>query len=114
MLIFANPKATDTQKHYTQKLIKKYKSSLNRGIKACTKALTKNHGLLIIASDISPPDLVSHLPALAEEHGIPYFFVDSMEDLKESNDHNKETTCVFYKFEKGNEGKSVKKILETL
>ena len=33
--------------------------------------------MFIIAGDISPIDVISHVPALCEEHSVPYIFVPS-------------------------------------
>jgi len=38
-------------------------------------------GLVIIAGDISPMDVIMHFPVLCEEHGVPYLYVRSRADL---------------------------------
>lgn len=50
--------------------------------------------LLIIAADISPIDIVSHLPILAEEAQIPYIFVASKEDLGHYSSTKRPTSCI--------------------
>jgi len=35
----------------------------------------------VIAGDISPIDVISHIPVLCEEHDVPYVFVDSKAEL---------------------------------
>ena len=37
--------------------------------------------LCIIAGNISPIDVITHIPILCEEAGVPYVFVPSKEDL---------------------------------
>ncbi len=37
--------------------------------------------ICIIAGDISPIDVVTHLPVLCEDHDIPYIYVPSKEVL---------------------------------
>lgn len=98
MLIFAQPFADDK---FTKKLQEKLTSSkveLVRGIKAAQKAiLKKENGILILSRDISPPDLVSHFPALAEEYEVPYIFVENSDVMKDSNQYKKPTAVVFMK-----------------
>jgi H/ACA ribonucleoprotein complex subunit 2 len=36
---------------------------------------------VILAADISPMDVISHIPVLCEDHGIPYIFVTSRAEL---------------------------------
>jgi len=38
-------------------------------------------GLVIIAGDISPMDVIMHFPVLCEEHNVPYLYVRSRADL---------------------------------
>lgn len=67
--------------------------SLKRGVKEVVKALRKSpvppanasldipNGIVILAADISPMDVISHIPVLCEDHGIPYVFVTSRAEL---------------------------------
>lgn len=50
---------------------------LKRGVKEVVKALRKGEkGLLVLASNITPVDVISHLPVLAEEAvGVEYVWV---------------------------------------
>lgn len=50
--------------------------------------------LLILAADISPIDIISHLPVLAEEANIPYVFVPSKEGLGQASSTKRPTSCV--------------------
>lgn len=36
---------------------------------------------MIIAGDISPQDVISHLPVLCEDHNVPFIFVTSRAEL---------------------------------
>lgn len=38
-------------------------------------------GVVIIAADISPADVIAHLPVLCEDHNVPYIFVPSRAEL---------------------------------
>ncbi|KAG6543757.1 hypothetical protein Mapa_014941 [Marchantia paleacea] len=64
------------------KLIKRAAKSkqLRRGVKEVVKALKKGQkGLCIIAGDISPIDVITHVPILCEEADVPYIYVPSKE-----------------------------------
>jgi H/ACA ribonucleoprotein complex subunit 2 len=64
---------------------------LKRGVKEVVKALRKSPpsapgytsfpGLVIIAGDISPMDVISHIPVLCEDHNVPFIFVSSRAEL---------------------------------
>ncbi|MFB6209546.1 MAG: 50S ribosomal protein L7Ae [Candidatus Nanohaloarchaea archaeon] len=52
------------------------------GTNEVTKAIERNEAeLVVIASDVSPEEIVMHLPALAEEKDIAYTFVPDKEEL---------------------------------
>lgn len=65
--------------------------SLKRGVKEVVKSLRKSStsavsggeppGIVILAADISPMDVISHIPVLCEDHGVPYIFVTSRAEL---------------------------------
>ncbi|KAK4147959.1 50S ribosomal protein L30e-like protein [Dichotomopilus funicola] len=93
---FALPLADDKVHKKIYKLIKKGAKlkSIHRGVKECEKAIKKcppktasskpdatAPGLVIIAGDISPMDVIMHFPVLCEEHGVPYLYVRSRADL---------------------------------
>ena len=50
--------------------------------------------LLILAADINPIDIISHLPVLSEEAQIPYVFVASKEELGHASSTKRPTSCV--------------------
>lgn len=111
MSYFSLPLASSKTTAKIQKLIKRNRDTLKRGISSCTKSiLNKENGILVIASDISPEDLVSYMPPLAEENKIPYIFVKSMKDLSDSNEYMKPTTCCFIYYDK-EESKTMKSVL---
>lgn len=52
------------------------------GTNEVTKAIERNEAdLVVIAADVSPEEIVMHLPALAEEKDIAYTFVPDKEEL---------------------------------
>jgi len=55
---------------------------VRRGVKEVVKALKKEtKGVCVIAGDISPIDVITHLPVLCEEADVPYVYVHSKEEL---------------------------------
>ncbi len=59
----------------------KVKKGTNEVTKAIERGVSK---LVVIAEDVEPPEVVAHLPILCEEHGIPYGFVPSRQELGKS------------------------------
>ncbi len=52
------------------------------GTNEVTKAVERNNAdLIVIAENVSPEEVVMHLPALAGERDIPYTFVPDREEL---------------------------------
>lgn len=51
-------------------------------------------GILILAADISPMDVISHLPVLAEDHNIPYIYVTSRAELGQAGMTKRPTSVV--------------------
>lgn len=79
------------------KLVRKASSikHIRRGVKEVVKALRKGEtGLAILAGDIYPIDVVSHLPILLEEKSVPYLFVPSKFDLGAAASTKRPTSCV--------------------
>jgi len=55
---------------------------VSKGTNEVTKAIERSEAdLVVIAGDVSPEEIVMHLPALAEEKDIPYTFVPEKEEL---------------------------------
>lgn len=50
--------------------------------------------LLVLAADINPIDIISHLPVMSEEAQIPYVFVSSKEELGHASSTKRPTSCV--------------------
>lgn len=79
------------------KLVKKAAKDkfLKRGVKEVVKAIKKNQkGLVVLAGDISPIDVLSHIPVLCEEGAIPFVFVRSKADLGEAGATKRATCCL--------------------
>ncbi|OCK80402.1 L30e-like protein [Lepidopterella palustris CBS 459.81] len=106
---FANPLADDKQAKKVFKCVKKSAKSktLKRGVKEVVKALRKSTitaptssvvtdplGVVVIAADISPMDVISHLPVLCEDHNIPYIYVTSRAELGMAGGAKRPTSVV--------------------
>ncbi|KAI6583199.1 hypothetical protein MCOR06_008182 [Pyricularia oryzae] len=93
LVSFALPLADDKIQKKVLKAIKKAtkKHALLRGVKEVNKALrkaptktattTEVPGVVIIAGDISPAEVIMHLPVYCEERNVPYLFVSSRAEL---------------------------------
>lgn len=52
------------------------------GSNEVTKSIERNNAdLVVIAGDVSPEEIIMHLPGLADERDIPYTFVPEKEEL---------------------------------
>ena len=82
--VLVNPQATaliDAKyEHKTFEFVRsqRQKKRVFRGVKEVKKALRRNQkGLLVLAADTHPFDVISFLPVKAEKLNVPYFFVKS-------------------------------------
>ncbi|KAL2006676.1 hypothetical protein VTN00DRAFT_9344 [Thermoascus crustaceus] len=105
---FANPLVEDKTAKKVLKTVKKaaVNKSLKRGVKEVVKALRKSPvpaantavsspaGVVILAADISPMDVISHIPVLCEDHGIPYVYVTSRAELGSAGATKRPTSVV--------------------
>ncbi|XWX01546.1 hypothetical protein V2A60_009574 [Cordyceps javanica] len=90
---FAVPVADDKGMKKVYKTIRKSakNGTLKRGVKEVVKTLRKSPaagpsstafpGIVVIAGDISPADVISHIPVLCEDHNVPFIFVTSRAEL---------------------------------
>ncbi|KAK9926202.1 hypothetical protein M0R45_023444 [Rubus argutus] len=68
---------------------------LKRGVKEVVKSIRRGQkGLCVIAGNISPIDVITHVPVLCEESEIPYVYVSSKEDLANAGATKRPTCCV--------------------
>ncbi|XP_077217492.1 H/ACA ribonucleoprotein complex subunit 2-like protein [Tasmannia lanceolata] len=68
---------------------------LKRGVKEVVKSIRRgNKGLCVIAGNISPIDVITHVPILCEESEVPYIYVPSKEDLATAGATKRPTCCV--------------------
>uniref|UniRef100_A0A7S4I9A7 H/ACA ribonucleoprotein complex subunit 2 n=1 Tax=Vannella robusta TaxID=1487602 RepID=A0A7S4I9A7_9EUKA len=89
----ANEKQTKKLLRLTKKASKE--KQLRRGVKEVVKAIRKNEkGLCLIAGDISPIDVITHLPVLCEESDISYIYVPTKQGLGAASATKRPTSCV--------------------
>lgn len=50
--------------------------------------------LVVLAGDVSPMDVLSHLPVLCEDNSIPYIFVPSKGALGMASSTRRPTCCI--------------------
>ncbi|XP_020228875.1 H/ACA ribonucleoprotein complex subunit 2-like protein [Cajanus cajan] len=68
---------------------------LKRGVKEVVKSIRRGQkGLCVIAGNISPIDVITHVPILCEEADIPYIYVPSKEELAGAGATKRPTCCV--------------------
>ncbi|KAJ3334153.1 hypothetical protein HDU76_008615 [Blyttiomyces sp. JEL0837] len=93
----AHPLANKKLTKKVYKTIKKAAKSkgLKRGVKEVVKGLRKGaKGVVVIAGDISPIDVITHIPILCEESDVSYVYVPSKEDLGAAGSTKRPTSCV--------------------
>jgi len=107
----SQPLASKKSTKKAHKLVKKAAAvkHIRRGVKEVVKGLRKGEsGLAILAGDIYPIDVISHLPILLEEKNIPYIFVPSKFDLGAAASTKRPTSCVLIRTPKKDfEGKDL-------
>lgn len=92
-------------------------------MKECVKAIRKSplatpatlstgpngpppNGIVVLAADISPMDVISHIPVLCEDHDMPYVYVPSRAELGAAASTKRPTSVVMLapKAGKGEDG----------
>ncbi|KAL1139722.1 hypothetical protein AAG570_006700 [Ranatra chinensis] len=83
--VIAQPIAGKKLAKKIYKLIKKAskeKGNLRNGIKDVQSKIRKGErGLVIIAGNVTPLDVITHMPAVCESKDIPYCYTPSRHDL---------------------------------
>lgn len=95
--IIAKPLASKKLTKKLYKVVKKAQKSkrLKRGVKEVVKGLRKNEkGIVVLAGDVSPIDVVSHIPVFCEDKEVPYCFVPSRRDLGTAGGTKRPTSVV--------------------
>jgi H/ACA ribonucleoprotein complex subunit 2 len=95
--VISHPLASKKSTKKAHKLVKKAASQkqIRRGVKEVIKGIRKGEtGLAVLAGDIYPLDVISHIPLLLEEKDIPYLFVPSKQDLGAAASTKRPTSVV--------------------
>lgn len=95
--------------------------ALKRGVKEVVKALRKSStavsgdlpfAIVVIAADISPMDVISHIPVLCEDHSVPYIFVTSRTELGAASSTKRPTSVTMINKEMGGKKKDAEREAE--
>lgn len=74
--------AEQTEKAYEAIELAKKTGKIRKGSNEVTKALEKGKAkLVVIAKDVSPPEIIMHIPILAKEKGVVCIEVPSKDEL---------------------------------
>lgn len=93
----ANPLASRKMAKKLYKTIKKAKRAkkLRRGVTDVQKYLRKGErGFVVFAGDVSPVEVMCHLPGVCEEKDIPYCYVPSKEELGAAMEVKRSVVCL--------------------
>lgn len=94
--------------------VAKTTGKIKKGTNEVTKAIERGTAKLVVyAKDITPAEIVMHLPLLAKEKGIPCVEVPSKEELGAACGIGVPTASVAI-IEEGEAKKQVKEIIEAL
>ena len=95
--VIAVPLAEDKLLKKTLKLVKRASKAkmVRRGVREVQKALRKKQrGVCVIAGDISPIDVISHLAGLCEDSEVQYIYVPSKVELGAAGSTKRPTSVV--------------------
>ncbi|CAC5399013.1 NHP2 [Mytilus coruscus] len=71
---------------------------LRKGVREVQKFIRKGEkGIVVLAGDVSPVDVICHMPLVCEEEGLPYCYTPSKEDLGTACGSKRQTCMVMIK-----------------
>jgi len=87
---------TEELKEKTADLLEKSsKGKVKAGINEVTKAIERGTAkMVVIAEDVSPKEIVMHLPVLCTEKSIPFSYIGTKKDLGEKSGLGTATSAV--------------------
>ncbi|MDE1859992.1 MAG: 50S ribosomal protein L7Ae [Candidatus Micrarchaeota archaeon] len=86
----------------------KQKGSVKKGINEVTKSIERNMAaLVILAEDVTPEEVVMHIPTLCEQKKIPFVYVPTKVEVGNAVGIN--VPCSALAIEKAGEGESAMK-----
>jgi large subunit ribosomal protein L7Ae len=57
-------------------------SKIRKGMNEVTKSIERNSAkLIVMAEDVSPPEILFHVPLLCEEKSVPYAYLSTKKEL---------------------------------
>lgn len=75
------PRPTAAKNRCLKRGVKEVVKSLRKSATAAASAGGEPPYIVVLAADISPMDVISHIPVLCEDHGVPYVFIPSRVEL---------------------------------
>ena len=81
-------------------------SKIRRGMNETTKSIERGTAkLVVMAEDVTPPEILFHVPMLCEEKGIPFGYISTKKDLGNAVRINVSSSAIAVVSEgSGNEG----------
>lgn len=68
---------------------------IRKGVNETTKAIERGLAkLVVMAEDVSPPEVLMHLPIICEEKQVPYAYVPTKEELGKASGIDVPTSAV--------------------
>jgi H/ACA ribonucleoprotein complex subunit 2 len=65
------------------------------GVKDTAKLLKKNEqGICVLGGNVSPMDVITHIPAICENQGVPYVFLPTKEQISAYAQRTSPVACV--------------------
>ncbi|MCQ2056520.1 MAG: 50S ribosomal protein L7Ae [archaeon] len=78
---FETPKEI-SDKAYNLAEMARSSGKVKKGTNEVTKTVERGEAALVImATDVEPPEILAHMPALCDEKGIPYVYVPAKSEL---------------------------------
>lgn len=96
----ANPLASKKLSKRIYKVVKKAnkQKQLRKGVREVQKFIRKGErGIVILAGNTNPIDVISHLPVYCEDNNIPYCYVPAKEDLGSACGSHRQTCAIMIK-----------------
>jgi ribosomal protein L7Ae-like RNA K-turn-binding protein len=98
--VIAKPLASEKLTKRVYRAVKKgtKAKSIQRGVKDVVKSIRKGEtGFVVLAGDVSPLDVITHIPVYCEDRSVPYVYVPSKRDLGRSSQTKRPTSVVLVK-----------------
>lgn len=68
---------------------------IRKGMNECTKSIERGQAkLVVMAEDVSPPEILYHVPLLCEEKNIPYAYISTKKNLGKAVNINVSSSAI--------------------